>query len=216
MSPRPQMEHIRRPQLIEAAAEVISERGLAATRLADIAERLGTSPAAVLYWFDSKEELLSEALTYEEERFRVELGELLAAHASPSERLDLLIRACIGAPSSGASDWRLWMELWTRALRDPGAAMTRGELDRRWRSEIAAIVADGQRSGEFDGSDPDEIAAELAALLDGLAVQNTLGDPEMPDERMLELARRGAERMLGFRPKGPSRDADAEAVAVAP
>jgi AcrR family transcriptional regulator len=196
MSPRPQIEHIRRPQFVEAAASVIAERGLAATRLADIAERLGTSPAAVLYWFDSKEELLSEALTYEEEQFRAELAELLAADATPTERLDLLITASVGDPDSGASDWRLWMELWTRALRESAAAKTRAELDRAWRGEIAAIVADGQRTGEFGGGAPDEVAAELAALLDGLAVQHTLDDPDMPDERMLRIARRAAERIL--------------------
>lgn len=176
---------------------MIAERGLAATRLADIAERLDTSPGTVLYWFDSKEELLTEALFYEEERFRTDLEEKLDAEASPSARLDLLIRACIGEPSSGASDWRLWMDLWTRALREPGAGEARAELDRRWRAEIARIIADGQASGEFDGGSPDDVAAELAALLDGLAVQNTLGDPEMPDQRMLELARGAAERMLG-------------------
>ena len=50
MSPRPQIEHIRRPQLLDAAAGVIAERGIASTRIADVAERAGTSPPAVLYW----------------------------------------------------------------------------------------------------------------------------------------------------------------------
>ena len=54
MTPRPQIDHIRRPQLLAAAAEVIAERGLAATRIADVAERVGASPAAVLYWFESR------------------------------------------------------------------------------------------------------------------------------------------------------------------
>ncbi|MGZ5356559.1 MAG: helix-turn-helix domain-containing protein, partial [Solirubrobacterales bacterium] len=52
MSPRPQIDHIRRPQILDAAAEVIAERGIAATRIADVAERAGTSAPAVLYWFD--------------------------------------------------------------------------------------------------------------------------------------------------------------------
>ena len=55
MSPRPQIDHIRRPQILDAAAEVIAERGIAATRIADVAERAGTSAPAVLYWFDTKE-----------------------------------------------------------------------------------------------------------------------------------------------------------------
>jgi AcrR family transcriptional regulator len=64
---------VRRPQLLEAAAGVIAERGIASTRIADIAERAGTSSPAILYWFESKDELLAEALTVEEERF-YELG----------------------------------------------------------------------------------------------------------------------------------------------
>ena len=60
MSPRPQIDHIRKPQILAAAAEVIGERGLASTRIADVAERAGTSPPAVLYWFGSKDDLLTE------------------------------------------------------------------------------------------------------------------------------------------------------------
>ena len=73
MSPRPQIDHIRRPQLLAAAADVIAERGLAGTRIADVAERVGTSSAAILYWFSSKDELLAEALIADEERFAQEL-----------------------------------------------------------------------------------------------------------------------------------------------
>ena len=73
-SPRPQIDHIRRPQILAAAAEVIAERGVAGTRLADVAERIGVSPPAVLYWFDSKEQLLAEALVADEERFYNALG----------------------------------------------------------------------------------------------------------------------------------------------
>jgi AcrR family transcriptional regulator len=204
MSPRPQIDHIRKPQILSAAAEVIAERGLASTRISDVAERAGTSASAVLYWFDTKEELLFEALTAEEERFAEELRERLGADETPSQRLITLINACVGSPSSGASDWRLWMELWNRALRDPAARRTRGELDRRWRDEIATIVAGGQRSGEFGGGHPEEIAAELAALIDGLAVQNTLEDPEMSDERMTAIAIRSAERLLDLRRVRPA------------
>ena len=78
MSPRPQIDHIRRPQLLAAAADVIAERGLAGTRIADVAERVGTSSAAVLYWFSSKDELLAEALIADEERFADELVTALA------------------------------------------------------------------------------------------------------------------------------------------
>lgn len=190
MSPRPQIDHIRRPQILDAAAEVIAERGIAATRIADVAERAGTSAPAVLYWFETKEDLLTEALAHEEDRFRDQLVERLDGHDAP-QRLALLIDG-----SCGGSDWNLWLELWTRALHDPEARRVRLELDRRWRAELIATVAAGIADGEFEPVDAVDFAAELAAFIDGLAVQVALEDPEMPVERMSSMARGTAERLL--------------------
>ena len=110
MSPRPQIDHIRRPQLLAAAADVIAERGLAGTRIADVAERVGTSSAAVLYWFSSKDELLAEALIADEERFAEELVSALAGIADPAAKLLRLIDACVDD-----NNWTMWLEIWARA-----------------------------------------------------------------------------------------------------
>ena len=93
MSPRPQIDHVRRPQILAAAAEVIAERGLVKTRIADVAERAGTSPPAVLYWFRSKDELLAEALTVDEERFYVEMRERIHLLERPRDQLRFMIEA---------------------------------------------------------------------------------------------------------------------------
>ncbi len=103
MSPRPSIDHIRRPQILAAAAEVIAERGVAATRIADVAERSGVSPPAVLYWFDSKEKLLAEALTADDDRFYEELGERLDEATTPAERMVALIETAASASCSESS-----------------------------------------------------------------------------------------------------------------
>jgi AcrR family transcriptional regulator len=191
VSPRPQIDHVRRPQLLEAAAGVIAERGIAATRIADVAERAGTSPPAVLYWFSSKDELLAEALTVDEERFYGELTERMDALERPRDKLRLMLET-----SADEYDWTLWMELWTRALRDPAARQARQRLDNRWREEIAAVIRAGQGAGEFGDSDADEVALLLSSLLDGLAVQATLHDPDVDRERLLRCALEMAESLL--------------------
>jgi AcrR family transcriptional regulator len=177
--------------LVEAAAGVIAERGIAATRIADVAERAGTSPPAVLYWFESKDELLAEALTSQEERFYGQLTERMDALSSPRDKLRLVLET-----SADEYDWTLWMELWTRALRDSGSNDARSRLDERWRSQIAAVIREGQRVGEFGEADPDDAALVLASLIDGLAVQVTLGDPAVTKERMLAQALEIAESLL--------------------
>ena len=191
MSPRPQIDHIRRPQLIQAAAEVIVERGVASTRIADVAERAGTSPPAVLYWFRSKDELLAEALTFDEERFDAETRKRIDRLERPRDRLRYLIEV-----SAAEYDWTLWIELWVRALRDPTSRRARQRLDSRWRDQIAAVIRAGQAAGEFGDADPDEVALLLSSVLDGLAVQATLDDPDVPRERMLRCALELVESLL--------------------
>lgn len=193
MSPRPAIDHIRRPQILEAAAAVITERGLSATRIADVAERAGTSGPAVLYWFNSREELLNAALVADEEKFATELGERLESLQSAPAKLRLIIEAAVGD-----CDISLWIEMWTRSLHDPAAAVERRRLDDVWREMLAAVIAIGQADGQFEpGPDPWEAALSLASLMDGLAVQLTLDDPAVSLERILAMTIAHAEALLG-------------------
>jgi AcrR family transcriptional regulator len=180
MSPRPRLDHVRRPELLEAAANVIRRRGLVNARVVDVAEEAGTSAPSVLYYFSTKAELLGQALTSAEERFYGELTARLDGIESAVERLAVL-----------------WMELWAQALRDPELAATRVELDGRWRTTIAQVVRYGQERGEFGPADPERFAVLMGSLLDGLAVQVALRDPEVTPGRVRELAVKVAERELG-------------------
>jgi AcrR family transcriptional regulator len=193
VSPRPSIDHIRRPQILAAAAEVIAERGVAATRIADVAERCGVSPPALLYWFDSKEQLLAEALTADDDRFYEELAARVDRTAAPGERMVALIEAA----TENAEDFALWMELWTWALRDDDLRAARERFDSRWRAAIEAIVVDGVATGEFDAADPPRAALAIAALIDGLSAQAALGDPEVSNPRLTETVLASAERLLG-------------------
>ena len=194
MSPRPRLDHVRRPVILAAAAELIRERGVEHARVADVAERAGTSAPAVLYWFASKAELLTEALTVAEETFYEHLASELAQLDRADDRLVRLIELATG---DGDYDAALWIELWAKALRDDQVGAIREQLDRRWREAIAAIVREGQQSGEFGPGDPDDLALVLASLLDGLAVQIALGDRDGTPQRARRLSLRLAGRELG-------------------
>ena len=57
----------RRQELLRAALDVIAERGFSDTRIADVADRAGTSPALVIYYFRTKDNLLTEAVRLAED-----------------------------------------------------------------------------------------------------------------------------------------------------
>jgi AcrR family transcriptional regulator len=196
LSPRPRLDHVRRPAMLSAAAEVIRERGLENARVSDVAARAGTSAPAVLYYFETKADLLKKALTAAEEQYYDELERELAGIESARERL---VRIVAGGAADGDYDASLWMELWARALRDPELAATRAELDGRWRRAITDVVRYGQERGEFGEIEAEDFAILLASLLDGLAVQLALEDEEVTPRRARELSLAFAEKELGCR-----------------
>jgi AcrR family transcriptional regulator len=193
MSPRPRLGHVRRPAMLSAAAEVIRERGLENARVSDVAERAGTSAPSVLYYFETKAELLKEALTSAEQEYYEELKRELAGIDSARERLVRIVSDWAG---DGDYDASLWMELWARALRDPELAATRAELDVRWRRAIADVVEYGQERGEFGDVQPDGFAMLLSSLLDGLSVQIALKDEEVTPQKARDLTLAFAEKEL--------------------
>jgi AcrR family transcriptional regulator len=202
MSPRRQLSAARRRQILEAAVAVVCERGLCDTRIADVAERAGTSPALVIYYFDTRDRLLAQALAFSEEQFYEESARDLATIPSAREQLVHLLRQSCATGSYNDLEWRdgwlLWLDLWARAPRDPEVARDRQQLDRRWRETIAGVVRRGQEQGEFGPVDPGDFSLRLAALIDGLAIQVVLGDPEVSPARMLDLCMVSAASELGF------------------
>jgi AcrR family transcriptional regulator len=197
MSPRPKVDHLRKPQIIAAAAEVLYERGLFETRISDIAERAGTSSPTILYYFESKDRLLEEAVSYADREFYERLSEGQGQIERPSDKLVHLIEETSLGPG-GLNDYTLWMEIWVRARRDATVRKSYFRLDRRQRALIAEIVRDGQAAGEFSPDvDPDDFALVLSGLLDGLGVQVTLGQPDVSPARMVDRCLTLASSELG-------------------
>ena len=64
--------------MLRAAAEVMSERGFAETRIADVAARAGASSPLVIYYFGTKDRLLLDALRYSETSLFEQVAQMMA------------------------------------------------------------------------------------------------------------------------------------------
>jgi AcrR family transcriptional regulator len=190
----------RREELLRSALVVIAERGFTDTRIADVAQRAGTSPALVIYYFGTKDELLTEAVRLAEDLwYRYGFARMEAVTGAVARLEEMVTTGFVppddvGFPDLGA----LWVELWTRSLHHPEVSRVRAEFDARWRGIIADVVREGQATREFGPADPEEFAVALSALLDGLAVQLVLDDPSVDPARALRIAMNFAAASLGF------------------
>ncbi len=189
----------RRDQLLEAALTVIGERGFPETRIADVAARAGTSPALVIYYFKTRDQLLTEAIRLSEDRWYAEGIARIASIPTAAGRLEELVAmTCMPEEEGDPVSWTLWLDLWAQAARHPEVAAVRREFDERWRQTIVDLVTEGQASGEFAAIDADSFSILLSALLDGFAIQIALCDPVVDNERTFRLSMEFAAGQLGF------------------
>jgi AcrR family transcriptional regulator len=180
----------RRERILRATIAVVRERGFAGARVTDIAVEAGTSQGLVLYHFGSLAGAFAASLTLLEDEFYEELERNLSEVVGPLPRLRHIAELGAGhGPAVG--DWRLWLELWVRAIRDHDARAARESLDTRWRDALRQVV---------DASDPKASVLRLAALMDGLAIQLALADPGMTTGKFTELWWKSAVLELGISP----------------
>jgi AcrR family transcriptional regulator len=193
------MTESRRNDILRATVTAIAGRGLCETRIADVAAIVGVSPALVLYYFPTKAALLSEALVYLDRLFYEGVSSKLDTAENAEDRLVILIEESCPRPARPGElpdSWVLWPAMWEMSRLDPSLAAARARLDEAWRAQIVSIVEEGIASGEFETIEVKGFSIQLAAMLDGLAVEAMLGDPTVDPARMSELARSFARTVL--------------------
>ena len=199
-APATEGNEARRRAMLEAAAELISERGFGETRIADVAKRAGASSALVIYYFGTRDRLLVDALRFSEESFYDAASTLLTEEPDFRNRLSLLVEwSCVPQNEGEISGaWGLWLDLWATAFRHPEVREARVELDGRWRDLIERVVRAGQEDGVIGDLDVRRFALTYSVLLDGLATQVALDDEEITSDVAYDLAMEYAEQRLGI------------------
>jgi len=185
----------RRNEILEATCQVVIDRGFAATRVSDVANRLGVSTGLIHYHFDSKELLLAEALRYAAEQDIARLEQELEQAPTALAKLDAMF--AFDLPEAGEPSWTLWIDGWGEAIRNPAMRRISHDLDLAWKDRLRAIILAGVANGEFTCPDAEGAAWRLSSLLDGLGVQFTVHDA-LTRTQLLRHMRAAAALELGI------------------
>lgn len=161
---------MRREEILVATLEQVDRIGLAETRVSDVAGALGVSPALVFYHFGTKDTLVAEAFAHAVERDLDRLDDAVTLGRDPLDRLRRVLR--LYGPTGAAPGWRLWIDAWALAQREPTIGRVLRRLDQRWDVVLREVVEDGVAGGVFTCPDPAATVAKVSALLDGLSVAN--------------------------------------------
>ena len=186
----------RRLDILETTCEVVIERGFAATRITDVADRLNVSKSLIHYHFDSKEALLAAAF---EHYARKDVAEMVAdIEAAPTNllRIGRLIENYVPEGSDDV-EWKLWIDAWGEALRNPLMKRISQQLDEQSSALLEELIEAGTTAGEFACQDPAGSAMRITAMIDGLAIQYAAHEGLISRRRLLRSVLDLAGRELG-------------------
>jgi TetR/AcrR family transcriptional regulator, regulator of biofilm formation and stress response len=184
----------RREQILEAALRIIGRAGRQAVTHRAVAEEAGVPLGSTTYYFDSRDDLLGQALEYvaasEVERYG-RRGEELRFVKSPRELADKLIDELVAAAEDRIA-YIAEYEIWLEAGRRPELR----EAAQNWCDAEQRSVAVAMES--LGSNDPRADASLVVAAIDGLG-ERVLAREEDPaqaaKEFRLEL-RRLIERLV--------------------
>lgn len=183
---------------------MVVERGMASTRVTDIASATNVSGGLIHYHFATKDDLMAEMLRTTSQEEQAQLERIAADQSSATTRLDRVIRHYLPRTRNDQS-WILWIEAWAASLRSPVLRGILAQLEAAWLAVLEKVIADGVEAGEFACDDPAGAAERIDALLDGLLLRATVHPEAMTRRRLVDHARLAAAREVGLDPDAFTR-----------
>lgn len=194
MSPRSTQENQRlheeqKERILSAALPVFVQKGLAATRMADIAAAAEMGYGSVYHYFPDKEAIFTALIEQMMQASIQHTQEALALPGTPWERLQW---------------WLSRTTIWVRNHPEIALFITQVlinesehrelrqlayQLSRAAQNELRQLIVEGQEAGQVVAGNPDRLAMAVQSCLYGFAIEAAF-DPDQarehsPDAEML-------------------------------
>lgn len=178
------LEEARRAQIVAAAAATVAEVGYARASLARIAERAGISKSVISYHFDGKDDLLAQVAGEFFERAWEVMAPRIAASESAAGKVAAWITAELEYFAAHRERFLAMSEVVMNHRAPDGSRLFAGD-EAEEVAGMAAILSDGQATGELRAFDVDEVAMIVVRCIEGIV------GPWVVDERV-DLAAQAA------------------------
>jgi AcrR family transcriptional regulator len=166
-----------RLRILDAARDMLVERGYGGTSTRAVAERAEAQLSLVHYHFGGKQQLLIAVLDRQDEQLLERQRRLYAGPGSMSEKWRT---ACGFLDHDVESGYvRVLWELWAAGLADPELAARWRTAMRSWRDLVASVFTDWAAELELDLPAPPAVLASLVAnIFEGIEIELLAGVPE--------------------------------------
>ena len=182
MSPRPDVSEERKDQILNAAEEVFTQKGLDDARMDDIAEETGLSKGTLYLYFKSKDDLIAAILDRIFQReFRAFAGADLSA-MSATDAIWLFTDTVIKDINFILRLMPIAYEFLALAFRNKFVRNALRIYLNRYMDIFTPTIQRGIETGEFRQVDVKEVGIAIGAIVEGTLLlwiyDNSLVEPE--------------------------------------
>jgi Transcriptional regulator len=177
MSPRneeqnQQIRDERRADILQAALKVFARKGLAGTKINDIADAAELSHGLIYHYFNSKDEIFTELV---ERAFDTSIGIFVyAAEAGgdPWERLTMMSETILSGAFEAESPYYFLMiiQAYTSEAVPQAVKDLAKEKESLYLQYLVSLLIEGQKAGQVAAGDPELMAVSYVSLIQGLAI----------------------------------------------
>jgi TetR/AcrR family transcriptional regulator, transcriptional repressor of bet genes len=178
MAKVPDVEGVRREQILCAAYEVAAKAGIGGVTIRAVAAEAGVSHSLVLFYFGRKDRLVSELLEWliaNSSMFR--LAEDGSRHLATRERLHALLQQEMVRTCGEPRRTRLYFEFWALGALQPAIRARIDEEMERYRAAFQNVIEEllAAQPAACPGATASGLAALAVSWVHGCAVQATPG-----------------------------------------
>lgn len=181
------VDHDQRRQVLgEAAWRVILRDGIDGATTRQIARESGYSAGVLSHYFESKDDILLEALRISHTIINERLGSILE-HQTGFEALRTFCYDAVPLYVEQARETQLEISFWSRALVKDSLRRVQLAESSYWRDILLDVIIAAQELGELVDGDPQIMTDILAGLIDGLSVHALLFPDRYDEKRLITL-----------------------------
>ena len=166
----------KKQEIVQAAIKVFAKRGVANTRMVEIAEAAGIGKGTIYEYFKDKNEIFAESFQHFMNMTDSVMGRSLFKTTDPVLKLKALITGWTEIINNFGFDYlEIMFEFWAEGIRgshDDGMGLIDlNKLYADYRAVIKAILDEGIRLGKFKKIDTTLTASILIGAFDGIMLQ---------------------------------------------
>ncbi len=162
----------RKNQILRAAFQAVSVQGYNSVTLQSIADHAGVSKGVVHYYFDNKEDTLSQLLEWLTNKiYNYEL-ESVNSESTPLDKLKAYVNSVFVSPERNAKFYRVYLDFLSQASQNETYRKINHSFYQNCWNITSDIIISGQKTEVFEKNiNVEKTSKTMRAIIDGLLIQ---------------------------------------------